>query len=689
MAPRKPISYYGQFTPTGVDESSSRRFRALAGLAENIGDIATEFAQIKIEKEGKKRIREGTKAGELAGIKAAQEGTPVQTKDEKSIYLYDQAYNDALESAYFSEISTQARNEIKRLQAESPDDVEQFDKLATQYRDGVVNSVNEGYREIVDSTINNFIDANRVSVFSAQKEKRRRLANEARIANINSSSIDAATQARDGNFAEADNAVLEAETILESMLATGDITEINAYNKKRQIRREVIEQKLKYQLDQSVETDGYSGAFKTLGKMDRPEGFTPDEWSSFKASASQELTRSQSIQNASEKTKIDESKILVKNYVDAVSLGMPVSPEEKAKVAEAVNGTELQATFDRVNEVASFSLLPSGSRANILDEAAKQGIENVDDYAALLKAEQQIQTALAKDPLQFYEQQGLTELAPFDYTDEESFSQRIRQAKEASEHYGVSVPPITDAEASALSKNINAMTPDEKVELAKTLAKAPSIWGMIDQKNQHVFAMTGAIGDEDIMNAVFNGQEMIANKLVQSPSQSDYLAEFDDYVGDVYNNVDKAATRDAALAYYAAIQTPGEAFDASLFAEALDAVTGGIVEFNGFKIELPRGRSVDEFEVFIDGIDLQYISSNGGVSNAPFSYAPDIIKESRLKSVGSNEYVVLMEGNVPMLRDDGEPFIISFDESILATEDARKSLRIREARKILQPMVGL
>ena len=36
----KPISYYGQFTPTGVDQSGAKRMQALAGLAEQVGGMA-------------------------------------------------------------------------------------------------------------------------------------------------------------------------------------------------------------------------------------------------------------------------------------------------------------------------------------------------------------------------------------------------------------------------------------------------------------------------------------------------------------------------------------------------------------------------------------------------------------------------------------------------------------------------
>ena len=45
----KPISYYGQFTPTGVDQSGARRMQALAGLGETVASLGTKFSIDKAE----------------------------------------------------------------------------------------------------------------------------------------------------------------------------------------------------------------------------------------------------------------------------------------------------------------------------------------------------------------------------------------------------------------------------------------------------------------------------------------------------------------------------------------------------------------------------------------------------------------------------------------------------------------
>ena len=87
---QKPIGYYGEFRPTGVDQSAARRFEALAGLADQVGDIAFEIGAKRAEKIGAEK-------GEKAGREAAEAGTPAETKKGliASMSIEAQAYNTA------------------------------------------------------------------------------------------------------------------------------------------------------------------------------------------------------------------------------------------------------------------------------------------------------------------------------------------------------------------------------------------------------------------------------------------------------------------------------------------------------------------------------------------------------------------------------------------------------------------
>lgn len=676
----KQIDYYGRFEAQPADMSTARRYQALAGVAEQVGNVAMRFGEQKLKERAVKAEKEGIKAGELAGVEAVKTGK-IERKEEDTIY--DQSYNDALESAYLAQVSSDARNEISNILAEAPDDVQTFTELAEKAVAGIRTGVDERYLEVVDATVNNFVSTAQTKVFAAEKVKNRRMANESRLAAINAAAIDAATLARSGSMDESMASVMEAEVTIDSMMATGDLSVEKGAAKKRALRRESLEQNYKFQLDEVVEADGFSAAFKRLSELERPDDFTPDEWSTFEANAASELSRAKSIQDASEVTVTKKTVQAIKNYEKAVSLGIQVSPEQKASVANLVEGTEYQEVFNRVNKVSSFSILPTNSRIKVLQGAEESAGElvDVDDYAAILTAEKQIQQRLREDAFQFGVEQGLVDVQPFDYADPESLAMRQDQADLLSQHYNMRVSPLTEPEVSSLADSISVMTVNEKIALANTLAQSPQLWGKLDENNQKAFAMAGAIGDPNVMKAIFSGQELIKEKLAQVPSKQDYLPRVEDYIQDTYGTDDKSAIMQAAIAHYSFVQIPGEVFDGGLFEESLEAVAGTITKLNGFKTIVPRGIDEDSFENFIDNIDEEYIESIGGVSNMSNERAVDVIKQSRVFATGDNFYEVRVNGMQSLMKRDGTPLIISYTQEDASNVSARDQARKRKIRE--------
>ena len=154
-----PIKYYGKITPTGVDPSEARKYQALAGLADQVGDIS--FAV------GKKiRTEQGQKAGLEAGITAAEDGTPVESKSGllSQFSIFDQAYNTAMESAYVASIDQDARENISRIAAENPDNIEAFTASSSEYTKGVLGNVSEEYQPIIAASIESVLSVARTQV---------------------------------------------------------------------------------------------------------------------------------------------------------------------------------------------------------------------------------------------------------------------------------------------------------------------------------------------------------------------------------------------------------------------------------------------------------------------------------------------------------------------------------------------
>ena len=668
----KRIDYYGRFEPTPVDESAARRFQALAGLANTVSETAIRIGERALEKRAIKAEKTGIEAGEIAVGEAVKTGN-LELRSGGTIY--DESYNDALEAGYLAQVSTDAKNEFTKLIAQAPDDTAAFSELAQKAIAGIKTGVDPRYVDVIDSTLNNYLSTAQTKVFAAEQAKNRRIANEARLEAIQSASVRAAGLSREGNRQDAMAEVMEAEVTIDSMVATGDLGADKASELKRANRREVLEQDYKFQLDQKVEAEGYSAAFQALDKFERDKDFTPDEWSAFQASAAQELSRAKSIADAAKTVNEQDIKDTLNQYKTSVSLGFDVDPEEKKRVQALVSDTEYQKDFDLVNRVAGFSLMSAESRNSVIQAAQTGKLADVAEYKALISANDQINKIAQKDPFTLGIQQGIIKQEPLDISNPMSFGKRIEQAKILSNHYGLPVPVMTSQEADAFSKQIDQMTVDEKIQTAMSLNQAPQTWGLIADKNQAAFSMAGATGDRDLMAKVFSGQEKIKEKLIEPPKKSEYLAEFEDYVADVYPTKDKSAILQATIAYYSDIQAPGEVFDAGLFEEAMQAVTGGIDTYNGFKIAMPRGIDPDQFDLFVDGIDADYIDSLGGVAGYTSQQAVSAIREGRLLSVGDNEYVLMVSGTAVLMKPDGTPLTLSYDEDVVADYKAKLQTR--------------
>lgn len=238
MAPRKPIGYYGQFTPTGVDESAARRYRALAGIADEVGEMAFRIGAAKREEAGKRE-------GAIAGAKAVEEGVAPEKKEGflSSLSIYDQSYNNAMESAYLAGITTDAKLGLDRLATENPDNSQTFKERADQYVSGIMGGVPEQYRDLVESTINNYANQAGNSVYKNEVAKNRNNAESSIQLAINLHRDEAAKNARDGDEAQALLNQQHHDLLVDAMVASGFMLPDQAQIEKDKVARRNQQQK--------------------------------------------------------------------------------------------------------------------------------------------------------------------------------------------------------------------------------------------------------------------------------------------------------------------------------------------------------------------------------------------------------------------------------------------------------------
>jgi hypothetical protein len=164
----KRIDYYGRFDPTPVDESTARKFQALAGLASDVGKTALAIGGMQVAEKQRIAKIEGEKAGTIAGFEAAKERDQLQLKEDYSDA--SQTYNAAAQAAYIAGTKTDLASLITESEAEYPDDIQAFQQMSQDRFVGLTGNMPEELKpelELYYSQINQQ-SANRV--IKAQKK---------------------------------------------------------------------------------------------------------------------------------------------------------------------------------------------------------------------------------------------------------------------------------------------------------------------------------------------------------------------------------------------------------------------------------------------------------------------------------------------------------------------------------------
>ena len=111
---QKPIGFYGKFTPTSIDNTVGDRFKALAGLSSEVGQLAVGIGKAKAEAAAPEQA-------ERAVAKAREEGTELEKRSALS--WGGTEYNNAAVGAYYAGVTSDMQNAVLDSQANNPDDL--------------------------------------------------------------------------------------------------------------------------------------------------------------------------------------------------------------------------------------------------------------------------------------------------------------------------------------------------------------------------------------------------------------------------------------------------------------------------------------------------------------------------------------------------------------------------------------
>lgn len=625
--------------------------------------------------EGAERGLESAQAVELRG-----ESGELQTPEfkEKPLFIGGtevKVHNKALRARYLAELNNDNREAISGFASNNPDDILKFNSEVEGYRNGLLKEVDPSIRGAVSDDVDNMITSSRVRVQDATIRKQKQENIEGLALAGENAFESAARLQRNGDGLAAGEALFEGIKAVDAMVEAGYITEAQGQERKDAGNLELAEQAFKGVMDATYETDGVDGVHAWLAENEgKPAGgFSADQWDSVTDQIQADVNRKESRKKAIAIGSLNAAKNSLRQYRLAKSLGFEVSAGDNAALNMLIAGTNLVIPKKLIDDTAKFSLMPFNDRQDVLGAAQTGKLADVDLFASMAKANQEINAMAQDDGYSLGVKQGLIEMQPLNLADPESFSQRVETASLLSSHYGVDVSPLTDDEATGISESLTSMTAQEKIQLATTLGESLTVWGQLDKNNAGQFAMAGATGDSVVMTSIFNGQELLKAGLVTRVKPLDYLPAFNDFAEGVYEPKDRKAILDAAISHYSA--TSGGAidgvFDQGDFEDSITAVSGGIGKVNGFRLELPRGLSEDDFEDFIDDIQPEFVAKAGGVANYTDAEAAEKIKNGRIRSIGTNQYIIETDGGT-LFGVDGTPFVLSYSLDEATTNAALK-----------------
>ena len=214
----KPISYYGQFTPTGVDQSGARRMQALAGLGETVASVAEQFGRAKADELAPEQAQK-------AAEKAITEGE--ELKKRNPLAYGATVYNNQLIQGYAAGIQNETSDMIAKVATENPADFTAFQAKVT-----------EGYKGLsanlpveAKATVDNFFNRSRNTAGNKIIAKQNKIAIDNSKAEIALAGVnyydEQSNLASEGNAEDLAKSILDQDTAV--IVAGPDVVDFKKY----------------------------------------------------------------------------------------------------------------------------------------------------------------------------------------------------------------------------------------------------------------------------------------------------------------------------------------------------------------------------------------------------------------------------------------------------------------------------
>lgn len=599
------------------------------------------------------------------------------------------AYNQTLATAYKASFKSDLSEGLSALAAEHPNDIQTFNDLS---------------QELIKSSVQNAdpVIANELALdadlIASQYRKQVH-------GNTIKTNLEAANQAYQNSALSLENEMLrgvelarspeEVESAalqlnglyqqLEERVAGGSITQEVADVEKMRLAKGFAEQSFMNQIDDSLDISPEAALAKIEELQPTPNGWNPIEWNAFLGKAATKVNRELSSRSAKGRANLKRLEQDVKTHRQMTVNGEVVDSAAQNKlIVETSQIPELSQYVSDSIALGSFSVQDAQSRSTEIQETNDGSFEGYRDSQRLAQQNELVTDKYKANGYEFGVKQGMIEAIPLN--SENGFLNRGEQARELSIHSGVEVSPVTNAELSMLSTEINEGSYQDQISLINSINTMQfgkeKLYGQLAGKNNNVFAVVGMAGDEGLAMDALMGLDKIKNGLISKPKTGDYQSVFNDYMGNALGANDSAATLETAIAVYANAYGSDD-FDSGNFESVLDRIVGGVGTKGDRQYILPKydGLTISEsdFETNMYYFNEAGYESLGGASGYSFNEFKEALDDGELIGVGQNQYYIkdnVTGGLIMSAQDSSKPFIYSYNPE---WRDYTPSVNPREA----------
>jgi len=657
----KPITRYGKFAPTGVDQSGEIRMRALAGLSEQVYDITRDVVKTKREQEA---VGEAVQAAEEARTVDPATGkiTYGEVEQRGALKFGSAQFNQALNSTVRSQREQDSRAKIAEYKETYKDDPTGFQNATDGYLKGLLEGAPEEMRPTIRQDVSGRILTAQTTINTNFQIKQKETAINLHKGNINDGVTEATRLARMG---DADALAVEKQSVFASIDARALVDEdFDPVAAKQQFNNLVNQQSELYKINALFDKDpesAYAYLDDLRGKI--PKGVDPDNWKKFTDSAQTGLGKREYANKIKNKREAQQDREYVDGVVAQIGMGT-ADPEDVQKAIDMSEGTDQAKNIRDAQEVAQYSAQPTSERTKFRNKAEELGREGAELLVKMKAQEYKIQQALVKDPMGLALQQGVVDLGDFNPLNPtpESVALAKEQAAEASEHYGVQIPILTASQTTQLIEYFNSedITAEQQTAIARVYGADSGIWSQFSEENAGVYAQGATHPDATVSTGIFKGNNRLKQGIVsvKGADKTDALDEFYEYIGsDTVPDADATDLYEASLAYYAGTVGQGADFDKDAFKSAVKAVTGNVETVRGFKTILPKDVSSDDLEKYFDNMsELEYRKIAGDKPDNQVKMDLELIRNAdRIVAIKDGKYLVTHANGQAVFNANGMP----------------------------------